>query len=46
MRETYFMEKAQLIDHETAMNSSKTHIFNFDEGLDEQICELVTLKIK
>ena len=46
LRETYFMEQKNDIDHDTACKHSKTHLFNFDEGLDDQICELLTIKIK
>ena len=46
LRETYFMEQKNEIDHETALRAAKTHLFNFDEGLDEQICELLDIKIK
>lgn len=46
MRQTYFLKNAQHIDAETALKYSKVQLFQFDEGLDEQICDLLNTKIK
>ena len=41
------MEQKKTINKEEAKRISETrHLFKFDEGLDEQICELLTIKIK
>lgn len=41
LRETYFMLNKNMMDSETARMHANTHFFKVEEGLDEEICELL-----
>lgn len=46
LRETYFLQNTgQISDKEAALHA-KTQMFRFDHGLDDQICELLEVKLK
>lgn len=46
LRETYDFQKQGLIDKAGAEKFHKSHLFDFDLGLDERICDLLKIKIK
>jgi hypothetical protein len=46
LRETYFLQSSGQISEKEAMLHARTQMFSFDHGLDDQICELIEVKLK
>ena len=45
LRQTYFYSKTREFTNEEVKKYSKVHLFNFDEGLDEKIVDLLNAKV-
>ena len=46
LRETYFLQNSGQINDKEASLHARTQMFSFDHGLDDQICELIEVKLK
>jgi len=46
LRESYYMRSTSQIDTVTAQKHAANHLFQYDAGLDKQICDLLNTKIR